>query len=148
MYTKNRLEWHQGDEQCCKPRRVLCGLVVRQASLLTLFNRFAVALAKSQDHRASCGVFLLADRVTHVTLPALHGVTSQTTPHLDTPRGQRRPALIERLVKQLVHGGNKASCISESIRQAHLGSFVFRSNKRLGAGRIEMHSIHPWENYV
>jgi len=144
MYTNNRLEWHQGVEHSNKPRRFLCGLVVRQASLLTMFNRLAVALAKSQDHRASCGVFLLADRVTHDTLLALHGVTSQTTPHLDTPRGQRRTALIERLLKHLVHGGNKARCISESIRQAHLGSFVFKSNKRLGAGRIEMHSIHPW----
>ena len=26
-------------------------------SLLTSFNRLVVALAKSQDHRASCGVF-------------------------------------------------------------------------------------------
>ena len=51
------LEWHLGDEVIRKPRRVLCGLVVRQASLLDYFNRLAVALAKSQDHRASCGVF-------------------------------------------------------------------------------------------
>jgi hypothetical protein len=29
---------------------------------LTLFNRFAVALAKSQDHRASCGVFAFGQR--------------------------------------------------------------------------------------
>ena len=43
-----------------KPRRVLCGLVVQQASLLTSFNRLVVALAKSQDHRASCGVFAFA----------------------------------------------------------------------------------------
>jgi len=57
MYTKNRLEWHLGDEATNKPRRVLCGLVVRQARLLSCFNRLAVALAKSQDHRASCGVF-------------------------------------------------------------------------------------------
>jgi hypothetical protein len=57
IYTKNRLEWHLGDEVTIQPRRVLCGLVVRQASLLSNFNRLAVALAKSQDHRASCGVF-------------------------------------------------------------------------------------------
>ena len=58
MYNLKRLEWHLGDEYACKPRRVLCGLVVRQASLLSIFNRLAVALAKSQDHRASCGVFV------------------------------------------------------------------------------------------
>ena len=64
MYTPNRLEWHQGDESYLEPRRFLCGLVVRQASLLITFNRFAVALAKSQDHRASCGVFAFGRRNT------------------------------------------------------------------------------------
>jgi hypothetical protein len=131
VYNPNCLEWHRDDEQCCKPRRFLCGLVVRQASLLTLFNRLAVALAKSQDHRASCGVFSFgADRVTRVKLLGLHGLPSQKTPHSYTPESKRRPALIERLVKQLVHGGNKASCISESIRQAHLGLFGFSNVNR------------------
>ena len=62
MYNHNRLEWHLGDESYLEPRRVLCGLVVRQASLLITFNRLAVALAKSQDHRASCGVFAFGRR--------------------------------------------------------------------------------------
>jgi len=62
MYDANRLEWHLGDEVTNKPRRFLCGLVVRQASLLSHFNRFAVALAKSQDHRATCGVFAFGQR--------------------------------------------------------------------------------------
>jgi len=65
MYTATRLEWHQGDEAIYEPRRVLCGLVVRQASLLNSFNRLAVALAKSQDHRASCGVFAFGQTVLH-----------------------------------------------------------------------------------
>ena len=62
MYNLNCLEWHLDDEVIRKPRRVLCGLVVRQASLLSHFNRLAVALAKSQDHRASCGVFAFGQR--------------------------------------------------------------------------------------
>jgi len=62
MYNPTRLEWHLGDENVNEPRRVLCGLVVRQASLLNIFNRLAVALAKSQDHRASCGVFAFGQR--------------------------------------------------------------------------------------
>jgi hypothetical protein len=62
MYNPTRLEWHLGDESYLEPRRVLCGLVVRQASLLITFNRLAVALAKSQDHRASCGVFVFGQR--------------------------------------------------------------------------------------
>jgi len=57
LYTCNRPEWHLGDEVTRKPCRVLCGLARRQASLLSNFNRLAVALAKSQDHRALCGVF-------------------------------------------------------------------------------------------
>jgi len=62
MYNPTRLEWHRDDESYYEPRRVLCGLVVRQASLLITFNRLAVALAKSQDHRASCGVFAFGQR--------------------------------------------------------------------------------------
>jgi hypothetical protein len=62
MYTNNRLEWHLGDELSLEPRRVLCGLDRQQASLLTQFNRLAVVLAKNQDHRASCGVFVFVQR--------------------------------------------------------------------------------------
>jgi len=62
MYTNNRLEWHLGDELSLEPRRVLCGLDRQQASLLTQFNRLAVVLAKNQDHRASCGVFVFGQR--------------------------------------------------------------------------------------
>jgi len=62
MYNLNRLEWHLGDELSLEPRRVLCGLDRQQASLLTQFNRLAVVLAKNQDHRASCGVFVFVQR--------------------------------------------------------------------------------------
>jgi hypothetical protein len=65
MYTKNRLEWHLGDEVTNKPHSFLCGLVVRQASLLSHFNRLAVALAKSQDRRVNYGVFAFGDRTPH-----------------------------------------------------------------------------------
>ena len=57
MYNPNRLEWHLGDNANLEPRKVLCGLVRQQARFLIRVNRLAVALAKSQDHRASCGVF-------------------------------------------------------------------------------------------
>ena len=52
-----RPEWHLGDELDREPRRVLCGLDRRQARLLSGSIAFAAALAKSQDHRALCGVF-------------------------------------------------------------------------------------------
>ena len=104
MYTQNRLEWHLGAEATNKPRRVLCGLVVRQARLLSCFNRLAVALAKSQDHRASCGVFAFGDLDRQGALAnSLHGLNPRNTA-LISPVSKRRPALIERLVKQMGHG--------------------------------------------
>ena len=51
------LEWHLDDNANFAPRKVLCGLDRQQARFLIRVNRLAVALAKSQDHRASCGVF-------------------------------------------------------------------------------------------
>ena len=63
MYNLNRLEWHLDvGRELDKPRRVLCGLARQQAELLIRVIRFAVALAKSQDHRASCGVFAFGQR--------------------------------------------------------------------------------------
>ena len=126
VYNSNRLEWHRDDEVIYKPRRFLCGLVVRQASLLSHFNRLAVALAKSQDHRASCGVFSFGtDRVTRVKLLGLHGLPSQKTPHSYTPESKRRPALIERLVKQLVHGGEQGQLYKRINPSSALGAFWF-----------------------
>ena len=62
MYTNNRLEWHLDETRITKPHRFFCGLARRQARFLIRVNRLAVALAKSQDHRASCGVFAFGQR--------------------------------------------------------------------------------------
>ena len=62
MYNPNRLEWHLDENANLEPRKVLCGLVRQQARFLIRVNRLAVALAKSQDHRASCGVFAFGQR--------------------------------------------------------------------------------------
>ena len=62
MYNPTRLEWHLGDNANREPRKVLCGLVRQQARFLIRVNRLVVALAKSQDHRASCGVFAFGQR--------------------------------------------------------------------------------------
>jgi len=77
------------------------------------------------------GVFLLADRQGALA-NSLHGLNPKNTA-LSSPESKRRPALIERLVKDWVHGGNKAQSISESIRHAHLGLFcVLSSLERVG----------------
>jgi hypothetical protein len=56
-YNSLCLEWHLDENANRKPLRFLCGLARQQARFLIRVNRLVVALAKSQDHRASCGVF-------------------------------------------------------------------------------------------
>lgn len=150
MYDANRLVWQLGDESICEPRRFLCGLVVRQASLLNAFNRFAVAHAKSQDHRASCGVFVFGLDRQGALADGLNGLNPRNTDTATHPAACR-PALIERLVKHRIHGGNKVLCISESIRPAHLVAFVFLRQFKVNEDEQNdgaRWSIHPWRTYV
>ena len=66
MYNLNRLEWHLGDERQKRfitPQGTVWSCrVVSDWDFSLLTNRFAAALAKSQDHRASCGVFVFGQR--------------------------------------------------------------------------------------
>ena len=62
MYTSTRLEWHQGVETIYNPAGFCVVLSNSMTSLLSCFNRLVVALAKSQDHRASCGVFVFGGK--------------------------------------------------------------------------------------
>jgi hypothetical protein len=55
-YTPVRLEWHLGDESTMNPAGY-CVVLQGSKRDFCRFNRLAAALAKSQDHRASCGVF-------------------------------------------------------------------------------------------
>ena len=68
MYNPNRLEWHLGDEsqkRLITPQGTVWSCrVVSDWDFSLLTNRFAAALAKSQDHRASCGVFVFGQRNT------------------------------------------------------------------------------------
>jgi hypothetical protein len=58
MYTTSRLEWHLGDESCQRNPAGFCVVLSYSKRVFwTTFNRLVVAHAKSQDHRASCGVF-------------------------------------------------------------------------------------------
>jgi hypothetical protein len=61
MYTPTRLEWHRGDELVETPQGTVWSCRTASESF-DQFNRLAVALAKSQDHRASCGVFAFGQR--------------------------------------------------------------------------------------
>jgi hypothetical protein len=58
MYNPNRLEWHLGVENIViTPQVSVWSCQVASESFDYVFKRLAAALAKSQDHRASCGVF-------------------------------------------------------------------------------------------
>lgn len=127
MYNPNRLEWHQGDEIVGRtPQVSVWSCRIASEAFAYYFNRLAVALAKSQDHRASCGVFSFGtDRVTHVTLQGLHGLTSQKTPTLRYTPQICRPALIERLVKDWVQRWKQGPFYKRINPSSALGLFVF-----------------------
>jgi len=57
MYNLNRLEWHLDDEPVTTTPQGTVWSCRIASEAFGRFNRLAVALAKSQDHRASCGVF-------------------------------------------------------------------------------------------
>jgi hypothetical protein len=93
--------------------------------LLISVIRFVVALAKSQDHRAFCGVFAFADRTPHDSSESAWTAWKKT-PHTSTPLVQNVTSVD--LATGKAHSTsvvNKAVCISEQIRQAHLGLFWF-----------------------
>ena len=63
MYNPTRLEWHLGDEQRSKtPQGTVWSCRVVGESFDLFVQSLAAALAKSQDHRASCGVFAFGQR--------------------------------------------------------------------------------------
>ena len=125
MYNPNRLEWHQDDSTISSTPEFFWWSCKAVNECLGRANRLLAASPRPRSPKEFGGFCFGTDRVTHDTLQGLHGLPSQNTPHSYTPESKRRTALIRRLLKQLVHGGNKASCISELIRQAHLVLFGF-----------------------
>lgn len=125
MYNSNRLEWHLDEAQIRRTPEFFWWSCKAVNDCLVCADRLFAASPRPRSPKEFGGFCFGTDRVTHDTLQGLHGLPSQNTPHSYTPESKRRTALIRRLLKQLVHGGNKASCISELIRQAHLVLFGF-----------------------
>ena len=134
MYNPNRLEWHRDDELVKTPQVSVWSCRTASESF-DQFNRLAVALAKSQDHRASCGVFSFGrpSDSRYVTGPAW-GDKSRNTDSRTHPL-ICRTALIERLLKHLVHGGNQGQMYKRINSSSALGAFMFNSNIKPGEGR-------------
>jgi hypothetical protein len=57
VYIPHRLEWHLGDESTVNPAE-FCVVLQGSKRDFCRFNRLAAVLAKNQDHRALCGVFV------------------------------------------------------------------------------------------
>ena len=120
MYNLKRLEWHQGVELVKTPQGTVWSCRTASESF-DQFNRLAVALAKSQDHRASCGVFAFGrpSDSRYVTGPAW-GDKSRNTDSRTHPL-ICRTALVERLLKHLVHGGNQGQMYKRINSSRELG---------------------------
>jgi hypothetical protein len=124
MYNLHCLEWHLDGESTENPADY-CVVLQGGKRDFCRFNRLAAALAKSQDHRAFCGVFAFADRTPHDSSESAWTAWKKT-PHTSTPLVQNVTSVD--LATGKAHSTsvvNKAVCISEQIRQAHLGLFWF-----------------------
>jgi hypothetical protein len=108
---------------------IITSVAVASNNLRAVTHAFALCFNHWVATEGSCnGFFICATTsVLHTIVVSLHGLLGRKHRSNLHPI-KTRPALIERLVKQTVHGGNKAVCISESIRQAHLG-FVSMFNR-------------------
>jgi hypothetical protein len=136
MYTSNRLEWHRDVEQMkLTPQGTVWSCRTASESFDHLFNRLAVALAKSQDHRASCGVFAFGrpSDSRYVTGPAW-GDKSRNTDSRTHPL-ICRTALIERLLKDWVQRWKQGPIHKRINPSSALGAFMFNSNIKPGEGR-------------
>jgi hypothetical protein len=127
MYNLHCLEWHLDvDGNRRTPQSTVWSCQTTNELLISVI-RFVVALAKSQDHRAFCGVFAFADRTPHDSSESAWTAWKKT-PHTSTPLVQNVTSVD--LATGKAHSTsvvNKAVCISEQIRQAHLGLFCFSS---------------------
>ena len=125
MYNPNRLEWHLDDEPVTTTPQGTVWSCRIASEAFGRFNRLAVALAKSQDHRVLFGVFAFADRTPHDSSESAWTAWKKT-PHTSTPLVQNVTSVDLATGKATgTSVVNKASCISEQIRQAHLGLFGF-----------------------
>ena len=125
MYTLNRLEWHLGAESCLRNPAGYCVVLSYSKRVFwTTFNRLAVALAKSQDHRASCGVFAFGVDRQGALANSLHGLNPRNTDTATHPAACR-PALIKRLVKDWVQRWKQGPVYKRINPSSALGRFCF-----------------------
>jgi hypothetical protein len=137
VYNLNRLEWHLGDERQKRfitPQGTVWSCrVVSDWDFSLLTNRFAAALAKSQDHRASCGVFAFGVDRQGAIANGLHGLNPRNTAHRYTPV-QNVTSVGLATGKSQVHGGTRLVDKVNKLVKRTWGLFVM--NIKSGVGRI------------
>lgn len=129
MYNPSRLMWQSGDSTTRRTPEYFWWSCKAVNECLGCANRLLAASPRPRSPKVFGGFcFVRPSDSRYVTEPEWAGKSEYTAPI--TPVGKRRTALIERLLKHKIHRWNKVLCISESIRQAHLGLIGFSNVNR------------------
>ena len=129
MYNPSRLMWQSGDSTFPRTPEYFWWSCKAVNECLDSANRLLAASPRPRSPKVFGGFcFVRPSDSRYVTGPEWADKSEYTD--IRTHPLHCRPALIERLVKDWVHGGNKALSISESIRQAHLGLIGFSNVNR------------------
>ena len=119
--------------------------VVESNKLKPFTHALALGLAEGFPPRAVVNGFFVSERLPYSTRKqsvCMDGLEVNTA--LRTPRSQKRPALIERLVIPTIHGGKTRSLWE--VNQSLMGTWWCLLLKHHGAGRNTT-VFHPWESY-
>jgi len=135
MYNHNRLEWHPDERRELMNPAGYCVVLQNSKHSFDSRHSFAVALAKSQDHRASCGVFAFADRQGALA-NGLHGLNPRNTAHRYTPV-QNVTSVGLATGKSQVHGGTRLVDKVNKLVMRTWGLFV--NNIKSGVGWIPLY---------
>ena len=136
MYNSNRLEWHLGDEPVTTTPQGTVWSCRIASEAFGRFNRLAVALAKSQDHRASCGVFAFGVDRQGALANGLHGLNPRNTAHRYTPVKNVTSVGLA-TGKSQVHGGTRlVDKVNKLVKRTW---DLFVKNIKSGVGRIPLY---------
>ena len=123
MYNSNRLSGIRRVTLITETPQNIVWSCQTASELLISVIRLLLLSPRAKTTECFTGFFLLADRQGALA-NSLHGLNPRNTDNRIHPL-YCRLALVKRLVKHLVQRWNKAKCISELTRQAHLGLFRY-----------------------
>ena len=89
-------------------------------------NRLAVALARSQDHRASCGVFAFGPDRQGALANGLHGLNPRNTAHRYTPVQKATSVDLATGEAHSISGGKLGCVYKRTNPSSALGAIVVK----------------------